>query len=61
MSDLEKLVPLLNNMTDQAFTAFVMWWVGEYIITPIMVAGIMALIGYGIGKGLPALFKLLDL
>jgi len=32
VNELEKLVPLLNGLSDQAFSAFVLWWVGEYII-----------------------------
>lgn len=32
MNEMEKLIPLFQNLSDGAMTAFILWWVGQYII-----------------------------
>ena len=59
MSDLEKLIPVLNTLNENAFWAFALWWVGEYIITPVGTCAVIILLGYGVKRAWPAVSEYL--
>lgn len=50
MEDLDKLVPIIMQLNDKAFWAFVIWVLAKHVFGPTLIAIMLGLLGLGFFK-----------